>query len=146
MPLTPQQRAARNYRRWSRRGFIPIQPPVRDLPDLPLPERTPTEQKVQDLFTAGIITRKERDRRCPGLKAKNILIDTLTGKRSQHSRYRYTLFDQLPRGLRDEINQDSVLDSAFDTLTRKSSNIPYIISQLRDLNRRTRRTVTLADL
>lgn len=144
--MTPQQRAAHNYRRWSRRGFIPIQPPVRDLPNLPLPERTPAEQVAQDLFASGRITRAERDRRCPGLKAKNILIGTLSGRHGELARFEFAMFDKLPRGLRDEINQDDMLEQNFGLLIKRSTSIPYIISQLRDLNRRTRKTVQLADL
>lgn len=143
MSLTPQQRAARNYRRWNRRGFIPLQPPVRAKPDLPIPTLTAHEQHINKLFCAGLITVDECQQRAPGLHAKLIIIGVLTGARGRYSRQQYETFDRLPRGLRDVINEGGEVLKAFKKIYHHP-DLKYIISQLRSVNRRSQ--FTLNDL
>lgn len=144
--ILPRQRAALSRKLFSRRGFIPERLPRSTKPDLPIPTLTEHEEQVLRLRRAGKLHAGEEQRLAPALHAKLILIQSLNGSRGKYSARRYEIFDQLPRGLRDMLNEDRDLGRLFKRLISKSRDIKYIVSQLRDFNRRERSNTTLADL
>jgi hypothetical protein len=121
-------RSKRRVRGTPRRPAIPLQPPRRvgGLPDLPLPAWP-------------------RDPEAPGARATRILWYCLTGQRSQWAQRSYAVFDQLPRAIRNLINDSEDIYCRFKYHVEKGSSIQIITSDLKRLNRTTQ-TVHLADL
>lgn len=144
--IPPRQRAALSRALFSRRGFIPERLPRSTKPDLPIPTLTEREEHALRLRRIGVLTIEQEQRDYPGLHAKLILIHSLNGSRGKNAARRYEIFDQLPRGLRDMLNEDRDLLHHFNLLIAKARDIKYIVSQLRDLNRRARSNTSLADL
>lgn len=144
--IPPRQRAALSRALFSRKGFIPERLPRSTKPDLPIPTLTEREQYALRLRCRGKLTVEQEQREYPGLHAKLILMYALNGSRGRNAKCRYEIFDQLPRGLRDMLNEDGDLLQYFNLLIAKSRDIKYIVSQLRDLNRRARSNTSLADL
>lgn len=133
--IPPRQRAALSRALFSRKGFIPERLPRSTKPDLPIPTLTKREQYALRLRCMGKLTVEQEQREYPGLHAKLILIHALNGSRGKGAARIYEIFDQLPRTLRNMLNEDMLLLQYFHQLTDKSQDIEYIVSQLRDLNR-----------
>ena len=128
------------------RAILPLQPPVRERPDLPVPTLSPEEQRWLPVYRAGLLSRAEYNQLCPGVIAKLILISALTERRRALGEHDYAIFDQLPRGIRDIINMSDAAEVHFTSCIRKRVSVETIKREMRQFIK-TRKTIpNLADL